>query len=46
MKHKKLNDALNEVSDKYLEEAARGQKRKAPRGALYYQFPKTNLWMS
>ncbi len=30
MKHKKLNDALNEVSDKYLEEAARGQKRKAP----------------
>ena len=30
MKHKKLNDALNEVSDKYLEEAARGQKRKTP----------------
>lgn len=30
MKHKKLNDALNEISDKYLEEAARGQKRKAP----------------
>lgn len=30
MKHKKLNDALNEVSDQYLEEAARGQKRKAP----------------
>ena len=30
MKHKKLNDAMNEVSDQYLEEAARGQKRKAP----------------
>ena len=30
MKHKKLNDALNEVSDQYLEEAARGQKRKTP----------------
>ena len=30
MKHKKLNDALNEVSDKYLEEAARIQKRKTP----------------
>lgn len=30
MKHKKLNDALNEVSDKYLEEAAAGGKRKAP----------------
>ena len=30
MKHKKLNDALNEVSDQYLEEAARGQKRRAP----------------
>lgn len=30
MKHKRLNDALNEVSDKYLEEAARGQKRKTP----------------
>ena len=30
MKHKKLSDALNEVSDQYLEEAARGQKRKAP----------------
>ena len=30
MKHKKLNDALNEISDNYLEEAARGQKRKTP----------------
>lgn len=30
MKHKKLNDALNEISDTYLKEAARGQKRKAP----------------
>ena len=30
MKHKKLNDALNEISDTYLEEAAAGGKRKAP----------------
>ena len=30
MKHKKINDALNEISDKYLEEAAAGGKRKAP----------------
>ena len=30
MKHKKLNDALNEISDKYLEEAARKPKRNAP----------------
>lgn len=30
MKHKKLNDALNEVSGKYLEEAANGGKKRAP----------------